>query len=368
MEGKGSRELFDEVIDAGLCTLCGACSGGCPYLVPYKGRVVLLYNCRLPEGQCYQYCPRTYTDMDVLSQKVFGVPFGSDEVGIVREVYLARSTDAEIREKGQDGGTVTTLLSLALAEGIIDGAVETRMSDDKIPSGFIAQSRQELLQCAGNSYEPSLVLEALNRIPTESNDKLALVGVPCQVSAVSKMKAYPLRHRMNIDNVKLVVGLFCGWVLANGFHQFLQENFDLSRVVKFDIPHHPAHTFDVYYDSGKESVELEEIRKFINPACSYCWDMTAEFADISVGSGRAKFKGWNTVIVRTKTGAELMNIAMTRRALETQPMPIENLTHLKKVELDKKKRVLSKIIAKTGDKENLLYLGLCEDVVDELQA
>ena len=368
MEVKGSRELLKEVIDAGLCILCGGCAGGCPYLLSYQDRIVLLDNCTLSEGRCYQYCPRTYTDMDAVSQKVFGVPFSKDEVGIVREVFLARSTDAEIHEKGQDGGTVTTLLSVALAEGIIDGAVETKMSDDKTPSGFIARDREELLQCAGNSYEPSPVLEVLNRVPGESTERLGVVGLACHVISVSKMKAYPPQNRMDIGNVKLVIGLFCGWELANGFRQFLQENFDLSQVVKFDIPHHPAHTFDVYTKSGKKSVELDEIGKFINPACSYCWDMTAEFADISVGSGRAMFKGWNTVIVRTKTGAELMDIAKTKRVLETQPIPLESLTHLKEVALNKKKRALSNIIAKTGDKKHLLYLGLSEDMVNKLLA
>ena len=83
MEVKGSEQLSEEVVDAGLCTLCGACAGGCPYRVSYKGRIVLLDNCTLSEGQCYQYCPRTYTDMDAISQKIFGVRLSEDEVGIV---------------------------------------------------------------------------------------------------------------------------------------------------------------------------------------------------------------------------------------------------------------------------------------------
>jgi len=368
MEVKGSKELLEGVVDAGLCTFCGGCSGGCPYLLPYRNRIVLLDNCTLTDGQCYQYCPRTYTDMDAVSQKVFGEPFSKDEVGIVREIFLARSTDAEIHEKAQDGGTVTTLLLLALAEGIIDGAVETKMSEDKTPSGFIARNREELLQCAGTSYEPSPVLETLNRIPKESTEKLAVVGLACHVASVSKRKVYPPQNRVNIDNVKLVIGLFCGWALADGFHQFLQEKFDLPQAAKFDVPHHPAHTFDVYTKSGKESVEIDEIKEFINPACSYCWDMTAEFADISVGSGRAMFKGWNTVIVRTKAGAELMDLARKKGVLETQPIPVESLTNLKKAALNKKKRALSSIIAKTGDKKNLLYLGLPEDIVSKLLA
>ena len=366
MEAKGARELFEGVIDAGLCASCGGCAGGCPYLLPYRGRIVLMDNCLLSDGQCYQYCPRTFTDMEAVSQKVLGVPFSEDEFGIVREIFLARSTDAEIHEKGQDGGAVTALLSVALAEGIIDGAVETKMDDNKIPHGFIARNREELLECAGVSYEPSPVLEALNRLPQESAEKLGIVGLPCHVASVSKMKTYPPKNRMNIDNVKLVIGLFCGWEFSGGFRQFLEENFDLPQVDKFDIPHHPAHTFDVYTKSDKKSVELEDIGQYISEACSYCWDMTAEFADISVGSGRAKFKGWNTVVVRTKAGAELMDIARKKGALETQPIPIESIDNLKRASLNKKKKALSSIIAKTGDKKNLLYLGISQDLANKL--
>ena len=363
---KASNELFDEVINMGLCCFCGGCSGGCPYLVSYQGRMVLMDNCILSDGQCYQYCPRTYTDMDLISQQAFGVPYGEEEIGIVKEIFLARSADTEIREKGQDGGVVTTLLSVALAEGIVDGIIETKMDDDKTPRGFIARNREELLECAGNSYEPGSALEVLNRLPRESTEKLAVVGLPCQVAALGKMKTFPPKNRANIGNVKLVIGLFCGWALADGFHQFLQEHFDLSQVTKFDIPHHPAHTFDVYTKSGKESIELEEIRQYINEACSYCFDMTSEFADISVGSGRAKFKGWNTVIVRSKVGVELMNIAKTNHALEIQSIPTENVTSLKRAALNKKKGALKNFVSKTGDKKSLLYFGLSQALADKL--
>lgn len=368
MEGKASKKLFADVIDRGLCTLCGGCIGRCPYLVFHNGRIVRLHQCTRLEGQGYQYCPRTYTDMDAVSQRVFGVPYVKEELGVVRDTFLARSTDPEIHEKGQDGGVVTTLLLVALVEGIIDAAIATRMYEDKNPRGFLARSSEELLQCAGVSYEPSTLLETLNRIPEDNSDKLAIVGLPCHVVAIAKMKTCPPENRVNIDNIKLVVGLFCEWTLAVGFHQFLQDNFDLSQVVKFDIPHHPGHTFDAHTKSGKKSIELDEIRKFVNPACSYCWDMTAEFADISVGSGRAKFKGWNTVIVRTKAGAEFVDIAKKKGALETQPLPSESLTNLRRAVLNKRKRALSNIIAKTGDRENLLYLGLSKAIRDEFLA
>lgn len=366
MKVKGSRELFQEVIDSGLCTLCGACSGGCPYLTPYKGRVVLLDECTLSEGQCYQYCPRTYTDMDAVSQQVFGVPYGDDELGITREVLMARSTDTRIKEKAQNGGTVTTLLSLALAEGLIEGAVLAKMSPDKTPIAFLARNAEELLQCAGSNYMACPVLEALNSVPEDSKEKLGIVATPCQALALGKMNKEPPQNRVNIGNVNLVVGLFCTWALApDGFHQFLQENLDLSQVTRFDIPPPPANIFDAYTPSGKISFPLDKIRKFIMPTCSYCLDMTAEFADISVGAVEG-IEGWNTVIVRTDVGAELIEVAKMKHALETQPIPVESVTNLKQAALNKKKKALNNIVAKTGDRKDLLYVGLREDIADRL--
>lgn len=351
MEVTASKELFTpqklrkEVIDEGLCPFCGGCAGGCPYLAQYKGRIVQLDHCTLSEGDCYQYCPRTYTDIDAVSQKIFGVPFSGDGIGVAREVLLARSTDPEFRERSQDGGAVSALLSVALAEGIIDAAivtgmsdgktpagllarnVVTKMSDDKTPVGLLARKKEELLQCIGAGYETARVLSALNSVPKESNEKLGIIGLPCQVASLSKRKVSPPQNRADMDNIKLVLGLFC---------------------------------------ATKRWLEPGEDRQYINKVCSYCWDLTAEFSDISVGSGRAKFKDWNTVIVRTKAGAELIDMAKAKGALETQPIPDESLDFEKKASLDKKKRALKNITAKTADRKNLLYLGLSEAIVGKL--
>jgi len=361
-----SKKLYDEVIDNGLCTLCGGCTGLCPYLFLHDGRVVRVHQCDLDEGQCYQYCPRTHTDMDAISRAIFGAPYGEDEIGIAREVFLARSTDQEIHLKAQDGGIVTTLLSVALTEGMIDGAVETKLDGEKIPHGVIARNRKELLECAGVSYEPSPILEAFNRLPRQSTEKLGFVGLPCHVTCLSKMRLLPPINRAPIENGKLVIGLFCGWTLSHGFHQFLTERFDLTKAIKFDIPHHPAHSFDLYTKSETQSVDLDELRPFINTACRYCIDMTAEFADISVGSGRALFKGWNTVIVRTKAGAELVEIAKKDRAMEIQPIPDESLTNLKRASLNKKRNAVHRIIDRTGSRKDLGYLGISGSLAGKL--
>jgi len=368
-ESKGCKELFSEVIEAGLCTLCGACAGSCPYLIYYKGRIALLDNCTIAdEAQCYGYCPRTYTDMNAISQKIFGTQYSGDEIGTAKEMVIARSTNVEITEKAQYGGVITTLLSLALEEGLIEGVILTKTSDDKTPNPFLAQTVEEVIRCAGSSYMACPVLERFNQIHKDDSKKLGMVVTPCQALAVAKMKKNPPKNRVSIANVKLVIGLFCTWALSTDkVHQFLKENIDLSEVKKFDIPPPPANRLDIFTASGKTSFPLEEIRKFTMPTCAYCLDMTSEFADISVGSVEG-IEGWNTVIVRTDAGAGLVERAKKAGKLQIDKLPSANLAHLKEASLLKKKRALNEIIKRSGDEKDLLYVGLSAGLAERLKA
>ncbi len=363
---KGSKELVEEVIGAGLCALCGACAGTCPYLRSFEGRIVQMDECTLSEGRCYQYCPRTYTDMDAVSQGTFGVPYAGDELGVVREVLMARSADGAVRDKGQYGGVVTTLMSLAMSEGLIDAAVVTEAGAGEMPRAVVARSTADIIECAGSSYMACSVLETLNGIPEDSREKLGIVATPCQVLALGKMRMDPAQSRPAIGNTKLVLGLFCTWALSpDEFRRFLRTNLNLSEVKKFDIPPPPANTFEAYTASGKASFSLDQVREFTMSTCAYCLDMTAEFADVSVGSAEG-IEGWNTVIVRSQAGADLMQMARARGAIETDALPEANLAHLKEAALLKKKRALRAITDKTGDSSDILYLGLSTAVTERL--
>jgi coenzyme F420-reducing hydrogenase beta subunit len=95
--------------------------------------------------------------------------------------------------------------------------------------------------------------------------------------------------------------------------------------------------------------------------------MTAELADVSVGAAEG-VEGWNTLIVRSETGKELVDAAVAGGAIETTPLPEENLEHLKGAALNKKKRALRNIIDKSGSSEDLLYLKLSEEALERLLA
>jgi len=365
---KGVGDLFKEVIDKGLCTVCGACIGACPYMGFYRGKIRMLDLCNRSEGHCYEYCPRTFTDLDAISNRIHGISYSGDDIGSYKKIIMARSGNSKIRLKAQYGGTVSTLLSLAIDNGLIDAAIMSRNTEDKLPSGFVARSSSQVLEGAGSNYMAYPALEALNRMPKDSQDKYGIVVTPCQAIALSKMVASPPEQRVSMGNVKLTIGLFCTWALSYGrFHEFIKNHVTPAKIRKFDIPPPPANKFDFYIGKDIKSFPLDEIRDYRMPTCAYCLDMTAEFTDISVGSVEG-IEGWNTVIVRTQRGMDMIEEAQKKKKLEIKELPDKNIAHLKEAALMKKARALQEIVRKTGDQNDLLYLGISEKLKEKLLA
>lgn len=363
---KGMADLFKEVINQGLCTKCGACIGACPYTVFYAGKLRMLDYCDRTEGNCYRYCPRTITDLDAISEAIFSTSYSVDELGTVKDIVIARAKDDRIRERAQYGGAISSLISFAFDQSLIDRAILTRTDNENLPAGYIASKSSEVINAAGSNYIAYPALEALNRIPSESRDRLAIVVTPCQAMALAKMKAEPPEQRVSVANVRLTIGLFCTWALDHeAFCPFLKTHLDTRRVKKFDITPPPANRLDVYFEREVVSFPLEEIRNYVMPACTYCTDMTAEFADISVGAVEG-LDGWNTLIIRSMIGADIVMAAEKAGKLDIKDVPLKNLQHLKESAMLKKKRAMKAIVSKTGDKNNLLYLNMSDALRDKL--
>ena len=341
-----SLKLREEVIDKGLCPLCGGCASGCPYLGEYKGRIVQLDCCTLADGSCYRSCPRTTTDFDALSQAVFGEPFSSEELGIVKGAYLARATDAAVRSAAEGGGVVPALLSAALAEGTISGVLTTSLSQngnglllsrnivaslaaEGTPTPVMARSAADIIANTTAPHRMARTLGGFNSVAKEGSEKFGMTCLPCQVASMRKRLGGPADGRTDIASVALLVSEFC---------------------------------------AAKRWLEPGEDRQTANKACSYCWDFTGEFADVSVGSGRSKYPDWNTVFVRTEAGKAAFDAAVKLGAIESQPLPEESLQAEKKASWDKKKRAVRNLTELTGSKDDLGYLGMPAKVVDALRA
>jgi coenzyme F420 hydrogenase subunit beta len=367
-EVKGPQELQREVADRKLCARCGACLGMCPYRATHECRIVVLDECNLSQGRCYAFCPRASVDLDELSQTVFGVPYAGDELGVHQEIVMARAGAGATRARAQHGGTVSALVSFALRQGLIDSAVLTYSDERQQPRGIAVHDEAGVLNCAGSNFVASPTLEAFNREADTDAQRIGVVATPCQTVALAKMRASPLENRNHIEKLKLVVGLFCTWALRyRDFVEFLEEKTQLADITRVDIPPPPAEVFEVYDDSSCVPIPLAEVRRFIRASCGLCIDLTAELADVSVGSAEGA-DGWNTLIIRSEAGRELSEAAVAAGAIETAPLPEEKLEHLKDAALQKKKRALRNIVDRTGGTEDLLYLKMSGEILERLLA
>jgi coenzyme F420 hydrogenase subunit beta len=302
-------KLKREIIDPGICTLCGACVSSCEVLEVVAGKPALKGPCTAC-GVCYNQCPRTITTESSL-------------IGNVRDVFTAKSILSEVR--GQDGGVVTSMLLYGLEEGLIDSAVVTVKSEEEPwkPVPIVAQTREDILRSAGSIYVHSLTMESLMSAIKRGSRSIGFVGPSCNIDAVNKMQTSPygLLHMFMRANI-LKLGLFCmDTFYYDGLKSFLEsKGIPLSAVKemkirqgKFWIEAESEHVFPLS--------ELDAIR---SGSCMVCTDLTAEKADLSFG-GVGSREGYTTVLARTGLGLELFQDAEDRGYIKIEPLERDGL-------------------------------------------
>jgi coenzyme F420 hydrogenase subunit beta len=368
VRANNQKFLKKYVLEEGLCTGCGACVGLCPYQVIYHDRTVQLHHCDLEDGKCYAFCPRTATDLAVLRELLFEKDDLTPEIGAVKGYYFSQAVDPELRKIAQHGATVTALIELALAEGLIDSAIVSSRNQEFMQNGAIVNDRVTLRKNAVSKFTVSPTIAAFNQLVTQDAENIGVVATPCQALALAKMKLVK-EDNAKIDQLKLVVGLYCGWTLsAEKYTKLLfQNDIDLESITGMDVPA-GKNVLELYTNNGAKSIPFDEVQDCIREACLYCMDSTAEYADVSVGS--ARFAGnweevsqWNQLIVRTEKGRELVELAVKRGTLEVQEASAESLKELKDAAANKKKQALKNIIRKSGSVKKLLYLDSRDPVV-----
>ncbi len=360
-QNRGQKELQELVQKAHLCTGCGACVGLCPYQVVYNDQTIVLHACDLKEGRCYAFCPRTPTPYESLRKQLFDEADLTPELGAMKGFYIARAADEKLRSRAQHGGTVTALLTLALQEGLIEVAIVAEDQEDFQHHGVTVEDPEEIKKRGKSKFMVSPTVAEFNKTVQGEKQRVGVVATPCQAQALAKMRVKPIASNENqIDKLKLVIGLFCGWTLSwRSFADLLKTKTELSDIVGMDIPPGKGQV-EIYTKKGTLSFPMDEIQPCVREACRYCVDSTAEFSDISVGSARlpedwAETRTWNQVIVRSKRGQELLDLARSKGVLEFRDVPAGNLEELKNAALEKKKGALERLGEKGRGTGEMLY-------------
>jgi coenzyme F420 hydrogenase subunit beta len=370
---KGQKELGEKVRDAKICTGCGSCVNLCPYQRYYEDKVVAIFPCDIDSGRCYAFCPRTPVDLEALRAKLFDAEDITPEIGAMKGYYLARARSAKTRSKAQHGGTVSTLMTLAMKEGVIDAAVMSHRVDSCLTAGVSESDAKKIGLHGKSSFVVSPSVSEFNRIAKERYDKIGVVSTPCQTLAYAKMRMKPIPDKdNNIDKLGLVVGLFCSWALSwEPLTALIGKKVDLTRVTGMDVPPPEYGSMHIFTANGVIGIPMEDAKQCVRGACNYCFDLTSEFSDVSVGSALLnepweQAREWNQVIARTSLGLDLIELARKKRLLEFREVPSNNLENLKVASMHKKRTALKNLRLRTNSEIDLIYLDSNDPVFREI--
>ena len=201
------KNLEDEIIKPKKCCACGACVAYCSSqsfdVIKMEGYTPKFIseaneeNCK-ECGICYYICPQTTPLMEQITEK-YRI---KDEIGYIHDVLAAKTTDEKIKEIGQDGGLVTTLLTYLFENNKIDAAIVSESDENLNPIPKIIIDKEDLLKSSGTRYSISSnilplkdlyeiaqdILEKQKQLYDINQIRMAFVGTPCQCRAIRKMQ------------------------------------------------------------------------------------------------------------------------------------------------------------------------------------
>jgi coenzyme F420 hydrogenase subunit beta len=343
-------ETIAQVVKDDLCTGCGTCIALCPNeaikltINEKKGIYVPELNeekCNTC-GICLNVCPGYEVDFKELNLEIFGKEPEDVLIGNYLSCYVGHATDYDIRYNSSSGGLVTQLLIFALEEGIIDGALVTKMSDKNPlePEVIVARTEEEIISAMGSKYCPVPANIGLKEILKEDG-RFAVVGLPCHIHGIRK--AEQINKNLK-EKIVLHLGLLCGHA-----PNFMGTDFFLK---KLNIKKEDVKKLDYRGEGwpGNITITLKDDREivisrvgserppsinlhyetafhlhFFQKRCLVCCDGICELADISFGDTwrlpelvSGEKIGKSLIISRTEIGERLLQNATYKGKIELE--------------------------------------------------
>lgn len=376
------------VVDDGLCTGCGTCVAICPNdaiemaIDLRKG----LYVPKLDKqkcndcGLCFDACPGHSVDFKQLNLEIFGKELDDILLGNYLSCYLGHATDYDVRYNSASGGLVTALLGFALEEGIIDGALVTRMRKDRPlePEPFIARTRDEIIEASKSKYCPVPANIALKEMLNAEEEKFAVVGLPCHIHGIRKAEMSNKRLR---DRIVLHLGIFCNHVPTFQGTELLLKKLRVKRdeVVRLDYRGEGWPGCMKISKRNGEVLLLPDYWSFVGSyfffpfRCLMCGDAANELADISFGDAwlpelsNDKI-GTSLAISRNEKSEEILRAMKSNNKIELAEVDGQRVieSHIVVLYLRKKGLHASAGLFKVKPEYNMPNKALKPDVIDRL--
>ena len=169
-----------------------------------------------------------------------------------------------------------------------------------------------------------------------SEQRIAMVGTPCEIMAASKLQHY------TDSPIDVKLGLFCMENFSYKYFENLLDEYDLKMddIEKFQID--KGFVFLILKTKETVKIPLSVAKRIIRKNCNICVELTSETSDISIGS-LGSDDGWSTLIIRTEKGEEIVNGAIEQKFIEAEDFTEPKFNLLKKLAEGKTKRNLEEI-------------------------
>ncbi len=308
------------VFDSEVCCQCGWCSSVCVVnaISVTADTLEIDDDICVKCGLCYSVCPRSFS-MEQAGKSINKLDKSlkfSEKINGYINTYSASTTKDDIKKVRQDGGIVTSIGEYLLANNLVDAIIAVQHSTDLWkPEPVIIDDVKNLYKTGGTKYANGSTLAIIDE--AKKYDTIAVVGTPCMMNAIEKGKLFPSGVPF-FKNIKYKIGLFCMESFPyEGVLGLIKEQFnqDFNKITKMDIS---GGKFIIYLDSGEDlNVPLKEVKSYARHNCHYCEDLTADYADISVGSIGSP-SGWSTVITRNKKGEKIYKEVIKAGLIESK--------------------------------------------------
>jgi len=359
-----SKSVIAEVVQSGRCVGCGLCEAATP-----PGKVSMVFSkdgflrpsvkADLTKGEAAlfrSYCPgwglsHDRTAAEATMHRIWG-PLVTVETGF--------AASARIRRQGSSGGVISALAAYLIESGQVDFVAQNAV-DEADPLGNQVQASRtvdDVVRAAGSRYAPASPLRRIEEY-LATGKRFAFVGKPCDVAA---LRALSRTDERVARQVPVMLSFMCAGVPSReGTVQVLRRmGVQADEVASFRYrgdgwpgmaraETRDGRAFEMDYNTSWGEV----LNKHLQFRCKICPDGTGEFADVVCADawyGKdgypdfAERDGRSLVLARTAKGRALLDAALRDRAIQLEPLAVEEIAKMQPYQVARKQVVLARLV------------------------